>query len=159
MFWAGIWLQDRTWITEMFGHPQSRRGGKSSRSYQNALQEGLLPHYDGSRQFQQDNAPVHTSISTRSWLRSHSIEPVYWPPYSPDLNPIENIWRMLKHKLRTKHPEIIHLQDNEEDRAKFIDWIEDAWAYLDQAKIRKMIESLERRLRAVIQARGWYTKY
>jgi transposase len=32
------------------------------------------------------------------------INSIWWPPYSPDLNPIENIWRVLKQRLRNRKP-------------------------------------------------------
>ena len=39
--------------------------------------------------FQQDNVPIHTSRSTRQWLRQHDVTLLDWPPKSPDANPIE----------------------------------------------------------------------
>lgn len=69
---------------------KARRGGYSTQSYQKVLTEGLLPHYDGTRQFQQDNAKIHTSIAMREWLHTHIIEYIDWPPHSPDLNPIKH---------------------------------------------------------------------
>ena len=39
----------------------------------------------------QDNASIHTSRLARDWLQEHGIEVTDWPPYSPDLNPIEHL--------------------------------------------------------------------
>jgi len=45
--------------------------------------------------FQQDGARVHTSTATIAWMDAnikHYIQPEDWPPNSPDLSPIENVW-------------------------------------------------------------------
>ena len=48
---------------------------------------------------QQDNAPVHKSEVVRNFLAQEQWEVLDWPAYSPDLNPIENIWAIFKKKL------------------------------------------------------------
>jgi transposase len=40
--------------------------------------------------FMQDNAPIHTAHIIKDWLEEMAIEVLEWPPYSPDLNPIEH---------------------------------------------------------------------
>ncbi|EFQ36132.1 transposase, partial [Colletotrichum graminicola M1.001] len=69
----------------------SRQGGYTTNRYIQTLDEGFLPVYDDFRHFVQDNAPIHTSAQTLSWLRSHGVSWLDWPPYSPDLNPIKHI--------------------------------------------------------------------
>jgi transposase len=52
----------------------------------------------------QDNAPCHTSRAFKAFLQRNSIKFLEWPPYSPDLNTIENIWQWMKLVLETEFP-------------------------------------------------------
>ncbi len=52
--------------------------------------------------FQQDLAPVHTAKSTKSWLNDHGVGVLDWPTNSPDLNPRNYLWGIVKRKMRNK---------------------------------------------------------
>ena len=39
----------------------------------------------------QDNASIHTAKKVKDWFKDMAIPLVDWPPYSPDLNPIEQV--------------------------------------------------------------------
>lgn len=86
--------------------PNTPRRGYSANSYQDELEEGLLPIYDGTRQFQQDNSRIHNYGGTPEWLQEHAVAYIDWPPHSPDLNPIEHMWAALKKKLFEIFPQI-----------------------------------------------------
>ncbi len=77
--------------------------------YQYILEHVMLPSAgqlfkDADLIFQQDLAPAHTAKSTKSWLNDHGVGVLDWPANSPDLNPIENRWDIVKRKMRNKRP-------------------------------------------------------
>ncbi|CAO3694473.1 unnamed protein product [Rhizopus stolonifer] len=47
-----------------------------------------------------DNTPIHTSDSIRRFIENRGYGCVYLPPYSPELNPIEQFWSVVKSKLK-----------------------------------------------------------
>ena len=100
--------------------------------------------------FQQDNDPKHTSRLIKSYLERKNVNVLQWPSQSPDLNPIENLWSRLEWNLKTRNC-------NNEDHLMEI--LQDGWDHIDQDYMKKLIESMPNRCRAVIKARGRNTKY
>ena len=69
----------------------------------------MLPSIDALEQsvpfiFQQDNAPCHRAKIVSEWFESKNIEHLTWPPNSPDLNCIENLWSWLDKEIAKKAP-------------------------------------------------------
>jgi transposase len=97
MFWGCISAQGPGSLVPIHGTLNADR-------YCALLEEHLLPQaatwYGGmSWEFQQDNAPCHKAARTMAFFQENSIDVLEWPPYTPDCNPIENAWALLKKKV------------------------------------------------------------
>ncbi len=99
---------------------------------------------------QQDLAPAHTAKGTKSWFNYHGVTVLDWPANSPDLNPIENLWGIVKRKMRDTRP-------NNADDLKAT--VKKTWASIPPQQCHKLITSMPRRIEAVIKAKGAPTKY
>ena len=86
------------------------RDNFTSEIYEQALREVLIPvaqelHPEGCY-LQQDNSKVHRAKNIKTLFRTREaniiLETIPWPSYSPNLNPIENLWAVVKQKIR-KH--------------------------------------------------------
>ncbi len=64
------------------------------------LEVYLLPLLLGGKRLVMDNHPVHRSRLVQKFLKSHVVRYVFFPPYSPELNPIEEVWSKFKQYLK-----------------------------------------------------------
>jgi transposase len=102
--------------------------------------------------FQQDNDSKHTAHIARQWFKKKRVKVLDWPSQSPDLNPIEHLWRRLKQQLAgypTKARSIDELWER----------VEVEWEKIPAQVCVNLIESMPRRVTAVLKAKGGYTKY
>lgn len=102
--------------------------------------------------FQQDNDPKHTAKSVIEYLSNQSFDLMIWPPQSPDLNPIENIWAYLKGRLNT-------YDSPPNGLLQLWERIETEWNKISKEFCLKLIESMPERMKAVLKVKGRWTKY
>ncbi len=123
--------------------------------YQEILEHFMLPsadklYGDADFIFQQDLAPAHTAKGTKSWFNDHGVTVLDWPANSSDLNHIENLWGIVKRKMRDTRP-------NNADDLKAT--VKETWASIPPQQCHKLITSMPCRIEAVIKAKGAPTKY
>lgn len=134
-----------------------RADGKiNSECYTTILQESMLPSAHavfGGRDwtFQQDNAPCHTSRFTSNYFLRNRIRVLDWPPQSPDMNPIEHLWDELERRIMKK-PKATSLDD-------LYTKLAEVWYEIPPEVCENLVDSMPRRIEALIKARGGATKY
>ena len=97
-------------------------------------------------------APLITvSKLQKNFLDSNYIDLLEWPENSPDLNPIENLWTNMKNKMSEKQPF---------SGAEMVKAIKEVWVKeISKDYCQSLIESMPRRIKAMIKNRGGHTKY
>ncbi|UYV76733.1 Cht7 [Cordylochernes scorpioides] len=99
--------------------------------------------------YQQDNARPHTARISQQALQDVQMLP--WPPYSPDLSPIEHVWDIIGRRL--------HALPQPRSEDELWQMVEREWRAIPQDAIRTLIDSLPRRVAACIAVRGGPTCY
>lgn len=102
--------------------------------------------------FQQDNDPKHKSKKAQKWLQDNGIVVMDWPPQSADLNPIEHLWDYLKKRLG-------EYNEPPTSMAQLWERVQVEWENIPASVCQNLIESMPRRVEAVLKAKGGYTKY
>ena len=107
---------------------------------------------DGSGVYQQDSAPCHTAKKVMAYMKKMKITVLDWPGNSPDLNPIENLWSIMKLRLR-----------NEDctTKIKLIEAIIRIW-YRDpeiKENCQKLVDSMPNRVQQVLKNNGGHIMY
>lgn len=132
MFWACFSGAPRkNGLIPLHGDPNAERKG-ITREVIYHLYCGILPTLlaNDDAICQQDNAPTHTAYIAQELLREMNIDVMDWPPYSPDLNPIENIWALLKADILRLRPWLREMPNNDITWAELVDSAQYAWENL-----------------------------
>jgi transposase len=97
-----------------------------------------------------DNDKKFTSDIVKAQLHRTGVTTIDFPPYSPDLNPMENLWNSIAREVEKYNCDTIE---------KLQDVIADEWEKIDKNLMQSLVHSMPTRCKAVIDAKGWHTKY
>ncbi|UYV67427.1 TYW1 [Cordylochernes scorpioides] len=145
MVWGAIAYDSRSPLLRIQGTMTAQR------YVDDVLRPVTLPYLQGvpNALYQQDNARPHTARISQQALQDVQMLP--WPPYSPDLSPIELVWDIIGRRL--------HALPQPRSEDELWQMVEREWRAIPQDAIRTLIDSLPRRVAACIAVRGGPTCY
>ncbi|UYV79769.1 hypothetical protein LAZ67_18000591 [Cordylochernes scorpioides] len=141
MVWGAIAYDSRSPLLRIQGTMTAQR------YVDDVLRPVTLPYLQGvpNALYQQDNARPHTARISQQALQDVQMLP--WPPYSPDLSPIEHVWDIIGRRL--------HALPQPRSEDELWQMVEREWRAIPQDAIRTLIDSLPRRVAACIAVRGY----
>ena len=129
-------------------------GTMDRHQYIEILQDYVIPEiriaddiFGSPVMFMQDNAPCHKARVVTRFLLENNVPVLDWPPYSPDLNPIENLWSIIKARRKKKFGVPL-------TKADLIMQISAIWSDLEPELALTLSSSFSNRLLKVIESRG-----
>lgn len=124
-------------------------------AYLSILEDSLLPSLDllnnGTEMIlQQDNAPCHKAKIVTDWLAEQHIQTMEWPPNSPDLNCIENLWSWLDKQLSKER--ICNVEELSIAITKHLNAV-------PTEIVQNLVDSMPDRITECLKAHGGSTRY
>jgi transposase len=163
MVWACFWYEDgkiqRSELYIMDRDFESKKHGYSANSYLEVLENNLPFCWSPGLVFMHDNASIHTAHAVTNWFIDMGIPLADHPPFSPDMNPIEHLWFHLKKQVQLLHPELANMGKGENDLIALEQALIEAWQAIPTEIFQKVLDSMPKRVAALIAAEGWHTKY
>jgi len=141
--------------------PRAPKKGYTANSYIRILRDGLLPILETESVSQQDGAEIHRAKATKKFFKNKCFSWIQdWPPYSPDLNPIEHCWPMLKEHMYRLYPDMETWKGSDEAiQERMEDALVHAWDQMRTEMAHNLVNSMKERIEAVITSKGWCTRF
>ena len=147
MVWAGIAYGHRTPMVFIDGRLTAQR-------YVDLILRPVVVPFICQQHvtFQQDNARARVARLRIAFLQQNNVDVLRWPPYSPDLSPIEHLWDILDSNVRRFPLQPTTLQ-------ALCEALIQEWNAIPQAQFDRLILSMTRRVRVGLNANGVHTRY
>lgn len=128
-------------------------GVLDSNSYKSLIEEKLSEYFEefqnGECFFQQDSASIHTSGIMKEFFNKQGFQPLEWPPQSPNVNLIENVWSVLKSNIAVNYDDVRTLK---EDIFKTLQSLKENY-------VLNLYRFMPKRVNEIIKLNGDPTKY
>lgn len=128
---------------------------RTAQDFVEQVYEGPLGQFfqeHGDHILMEDGAPIHRSNAPKFWRENRGIVKLDWPAQSPDLNPIENLWKQMKDALQKRSASIKSVEDMKKA-------ILEVWNEMEKERWNGLIDSMPDRIDAVIKAKGGSTRW
>ena len=99
----------------------------------------------------EDSALVHRSKLLENWRQAHNMKKLVWPTNSLDLNPIENLWKIIK--------DLLHHYNMPKNKQELIELIQQIWNEISLEQLKRLISTMLNRMQAMISANGGSTRW
>lgn len=134
-------------------------GNQNAESYIETLEDNFINEYIAAQDqlghpltFMQDNAPCHKAQVVMDFFSRYNVKLMEWPPQSPDLNPIENLWAIVKKRRAKKFP-------FPTTKIELVDQIFNIWDNIEIEIVERLADSAKNRVLEVLKRNGRNTKY
>ncbi len=127
------------------GELQFIEGTMNANMYCDILKQSMIPSFGDWAAGQYSNM-----ITTTALLKKLRVKVMDWPSMSPDLNPIEHLWGILKRKVEECKVSNIH---------QLRDVVMEEWKRTPVATCEALLNSMPKRVKAVLENNGGHTKY
>ena len=154
-----VYVTGTTSHTKSYYNKKGKLTGVGAQEFKEVMQKQLVPQakkifadaHVSQHTWLIDNAPTHSAKTTKQYFSSKGIQYTKnWPPNSPDLNPIENVWAWMKHRVYAKHHNTL---------AELKAAVQAAWADLPDSTCKTLMHSLQRRKDVCLERDGGYADY